>query len=250
MTRFVIAMIAGIAAAAAFAGTAFAGSGAPQYTDQQILDAAYDGPRVYAGGYSETLPAGVSLYYVRALQGGTLVERCSDDMAEARGWAAELNAESSTPRTASAERVTQKFFEFRYDGAGHALLVRVHRCSYANPSGGLTQALQSGAWGDYNGSLSAKAVREFAEYEWFIRNNGWLLRSLLSSERSSGPGYDEVRLYFAAVLDNTFNEQGAPCDVVGLIEQTVHIERSSRDVTMSFQTLRTLQGHCEPVPGA
>lgn len=257
MVRFVTAsIIASVAAVAALAGTGAARAGQtaePQFTDAQVLAAAYGASKTYAGAYSETLN-GASLYYVNSNSarvggfGGAWVELCSNSAAEARGWAAATNAFSSVQRAANGESQTPKFFEFRYDGTGGTVLMRVHKCAYAQPAADLL-AGQPGDWGRYNGATNPKAQREFAEYQWFIRNYASPVGALMASSRGQGAGYDEWKLYTAEVTGQSFDANGIACDEVSLVMESVRTDRATDEVTINRTTLRTLQGLCQPPLG-
>jgi hypothetical protein len=214
------------------------------FTDQQIVDAAYAGPKVPAGSYEENLN-GDSLYYVNTVSVGassnSWVELCSNDEAQAPGWAADTNANSSWVRSLDSSSQNEKFFEFRYVGQYDAVRMRVHKCTYAQPSFDRLQGVP-GVWGSYNGSLIKNGPREFVEYDWFVRHAGRYDGSLLATVDSSNKSDSVFELYHAYVA----NAAGpGACDDIALAKTTVTIDRS-RTVTMSTSVIRNVEGTCYP----
>ncbi len=115
--------------------------------------------------------------------------------------------------------------------------MRIHKCSFAHPQADLL-AGPARQWGQYNASMSSKAVREFAEYAWFIKHYDLIGSTLVTSERAQGAGYDGWALYYTSLDGGGFEM----CEQVSLHRLTTRVDRGSRAVTMDDDVVDTVRG--------
>jgi hypothetical protein len=249
MFRVAIAITAGVAAASFALATAGAAkpfsvsNSAPSFSDQEILDAAYGTQKTHPGAYSEEL-GGDQLYYVNTVSvdgSNEWVELCANDALEAEGYAAATNANSSQVRALTSQSENDKFYEFRYEGFGVVIRMRVHKCAYAAPSADLL-AGEVSEWGTFSGSLAKNGGREFAQYDWFVRHYGRYDGALIATVGGSGKFGEVYDLYHAYIALAAGPGQ---CDEIALARITVTIDKA-RSVHIAKQVVDTVEGTCQP----
>ena len=232
----------------------------PEFTDEELLRAAYGGPKAPDGTYQETLE-NTSLYYVNTIsiqplsdRGDVWIELCSNDIEQAREWAIATDANSSVHRTLKGERETEKFFEFDYRdviaGQPWSLLTRVHKCSYFEPTldhlspeyefGGFSEAVL----GLLHGPATLEAIQEFVEYTWFTDSYNIGGSRLLASVATEELDSLIVDLYTTVFVGGDWGL----CDSVTLMKVTYSLDRVSGEVCVFQESIRTVQGECHPEP--
>lgn len=228
----------------------------PRFSDDELLQAAYEGAKIPSGVYPENLEQEI-IYYLNttstlsAAPGGhTWVELCTDAVDQAREWALLTVRYSSVYRRLTEERETDKFFEFRFEDASSEppwfLLARVHKCSYFEPTFDFLSAqhefgeFSEIVLGTFHGLVAIDEVQEFAEYQWYARNHDIAGSRLLASQPSARPDSVAVDLYFTDLVMGDFGI----CDRVGLKKLTYRVDRGSGEVRLFQEEIRSIEGKC------
>ncbi len=229
----------------------------PQFSDEDLLRVAYQGPKAPSGAYQEE----ASSYYVNTASVRSPSERtgwielCSDDKEQAREWALLTHAYSDTPGTLVGERETNRFFEFSSaDNSVEAglSLMRVHKCSYFEATldklspaynfGGFSEAVL----GIFRGPATLDGFREFAEYHWFsVSGNKNLFGSnMLASVAITEPDSLRIDLYTTGVAGGDWGV----CDGVSLRKLTYRLDEATGEVLLRQGQVRSIPGPCHPNP--
>lgn len=214
-----------------------------RFSDEDLLHAAYDGPKYPEGFYHEDLGGG-SLYYENTIsitpteeRGDEWIELCTDDSEHAREWS-EMSAEaSSVSRELVGERETEKYFEFEREVS---FFSRVHRCSYLDRS--QYDRLHPGSvLGQLNlRPVTVESVQELSEYLWFISNcNNGSAKALCSAGALQEDRVEHTLLEILVA----WGDWGL-CDEITLIETVYHVDDESGRITYEQRELRTVQGIC------
>ena len=171
------------------------------YTTEEILAAVYGLPTdVPADSYRESFHG--SLYYVNTVSVKPLFNRelvwrelCTDERDQAFAWAESTRVYGSGVGNVTAERETDRFFEFTQVGRyGWPVLVRAHKCSYLDRFVYDRFAPQP-LLGVFNARpIDTRTVNDVFTYLWFIEHYNWSGSSQLESAASDGDGLIEHRL--------------------------------------------------------
>jgi len=218
-----------------------------EFTDQEILTAAYSNSKYPPGFYTEELQGG-NIYYVNTVSIKPVNERehiwiqlCTDNRDEAFNWSELTCNYSSYYRDLIEEKETEKYFEFRRvykENPNDVALFRAHKCAYLDRS--MYDFFKKGPFiGIYNKKpYKLNEVKELIEYLWFTSNYNIGGVSILNSTTiETGKEFIHT-LYEVSVTYGDWNSY----DDISLWKLNYYINKSNGEITFSKSLLKTITG--------
>ena len=220
-----------------------------EFTDKELLDAAYSGYKYPEGFYQEDLHGG-SLYYENTVSIKPVGERehiwielCTNNKSQALEWSESSSKNSAYYRDLVDEKETEKYFEFRRvysKNPSDVILSRVHKCDYLNRSK-YDKSKRPSILGTFNQRpVTIEKVKELIEYLWFIENYNWGGQKVLRSFTENQGNSVKHTLYKICIV---YGDWGV-CDVISLFKSEYIVDKNSGEITVSHEIIKTVTGKC------
>lgn len=194
-----------------------------ELTDEQILAAVYDGPKVPEGYYSD-LEDEENAW-------PTWGNGCAESLASAKE-SAQKHATSNGWKLTGKERTTDLFFETDMDvGGGYTVHFRQTRCDYFDGErlGGAPHA-------------SAEPLGKLAVYMWYSQ---WSITGGYNVVSGAGRTEGGMHSFTMCKVETTYGDCGA-CDQIVLLESTYGMDENGVvKQPEGAQPIRVIQGQCD-----
>ncbi len=222
----------------------------PEFTDAEILNAAYNGTSYIPGFYNEGTLQG-NIYYENTIsikppkeRGLEWIELCTDNRTQALAWSEASSRNSAYYRNLTGERETDKYFEFTRVYAKNpsdVLLSRVHKCSYLDKSGYDKFQKEEGLGTFSQRPITDENAKELIEYLWYVEHPGAGSQNPILDHYLYEDG-DSIRYVIYHVVG--FIGDWGLCDQIALVRRQYSVDVSSGKITMESKDLRTVEGRC------